>query len=205
MLIRGGAKMTNTQRLQAYIDSGKDIFTTKELQQSNIHHSALQAFIKSGKLDKIAYGVYSTPEALKDKMYILQKRNPSIIYSHETALFLHDLTDRDPLFYSVTVPSGYNTKRFIDAGLDVHLIKRNLHRVGLTQRKTVFGHDVIVYDIERTICDIIRNRNKTDADVLTQALKRYVLRKDKNLNILMNYAEQFRVIKPLRVYLEVLL
>ena len=197
--------MTNNQKLQIFIDGGNDIFTVKDLRKVNIHHASLPAFIKAGKLERIAYGVYATPEAFEDKMYILQKRNPSIIYSHGTALYLHNLTDRDPISYTITVPSGFNTKRFIDEGLCVRLIKRDLHSVGLTKKTTVFGHSINVYNLERTICDIIRDRNNMDVDIITEAIKRYVKRSDKDLNILMDSAKKFRVTQLLRNYLEVLL
>ena len=128
-----------------------------------------------------------------------------MFYSHETALFLHELTDRDPLAYCVTVPSGYNTSRLLQEGLIVRTIKKELFEVGVCTRQTVFGSDVKTYDMERTICDILRDRNNQDAAVVSDALKRYVQRKDKNLNRLMKYAGLFQVEKVLRPYLEVLI
>jgi len=59
--------------------------------------------------------------------------------------------------------------------------------------------------MERTICDIIRNRNGLDIEIVTNAMKRYTKRRDKNLPQLMRYAEIFRVSKILRSYMEVLL
>lgn len=138
-------------------------------------------------------------------MYAAQQRRPKIIYSHETALFLHDLTDRDPIGYSVTVPTGYSAVRLREDGFTVYTIKRELHEVGVSEMETMFGHTVRVYGLERTICDCLRNRNKMDIAVLTDAIKCYVKRKDKNLNTLMKMAETFRVVKPLRSYMEVLL
>ena len=41
-------------------------------------------------------------------MHPLHLRCPQAIFSHETALFFHDLTDREPLAYSITVKTGYN-------------------------------------------------------------------------------------------------
>ena len=70
---------------------------------------------------------------------------------------------------------------------------------------TPFGHSVPVYNMERTICDIIRNRNNTEIQTFQTALKQYVKRKDKDLRLLMQYATKFRVDKILRQYLEVLL
>jgi predicted transcriptional regulator of viral defense system len=138
-------------------------------------------------------------------MYVAQLRRPKIIYSHETALFLHALTDRDPVNYIVTVPTGYNATRLREERFTVFTIKRDLHEVGVTQLSTMFGHDVATYHLERTICDCLRSRNQMDIAVVTDAIKRYARRKDKNLTTLMQLAEMFNVSKPLRSYMEVLL
>lgn len=76
--------------------------------------------------------------------------------------------------------------------------------MGVSGVETMFGHLVKVYNKERTICDCLRFRNQMDIAIVTDAVKRYVKRKDRNLNILMEMAETFRVAKPLRSYLEVL-
>ena len=46
--------------------------------------------------------------------------------------FFHDLTDREPLAYSVTVKTGYNPTRLKGEGVQVFTIKAELHEVGLT-------------------------------------------------------------------------
>jgi hypothetical protein len=69
----------------------------------------------------------------------------------------------------------------------------------------MFGNSVKAYDMERTICDCLRIRNDLDIAVVTDAIKRYTKRKDKNLNQLMQMAETFKVTKQLRSYMEVLL
>ena len=130
---------------------------------------------------------------------------PKIIYSHETALFLHNLTDRDPISYTVTVPTGYNATRLRNELFTVFTIKRELHEVGITQLSTMFGNKVTAYGLERTICDCLRSRNQMDIAIVTDAIKRYAKRKDKNLNTLMRMAEMFQTTKLLRSYMEVLL
>ncbi len=121
------------------------------------------------------------------------------------ALFLHDLTDHDPIGYSITVPRRYNTSTVSEAGFTVYTVKRELYKLGVVQKKTVFGNLVNTYDLERTICDCVRSRNRMDIAVLTDGMKRYAKRSDKNLNVLMQMAEAFRITKPLRSYMEVLL
>ena len=134
-------------------------------------------------------------------MYLLHLRCPQAVFSHETALFFHDLTDREPLEYSVTVKTGYNPTRLKNEGMQVFTIKAELHEVGLITGQTPFGHNVPVYDMERTVCDVLRRRNQIEVQNFQGALKAYVRRKDKDLRTLMRYAKLFRVEKILRQYL----
>lgn len=138
-------------------------------------------------------------------MYLLHLRFSQAVFSHETALFFHDLTDREPLQYAITVKTGYNPTKLKKEGVQVFTIKAELHEVGLTTAQTPFGHTVPVYDMERTICDLLRSRSHIEMQTFQSALKAYASRRDKELRTLMYYAKLFRVEKILRQYLEVLL
>ena len=192
-------------KLSTILSQNGGIITTAQANAVGVSNERLRLFVKSGELERVAHGVYVSVDAFIDRMYIFQLQRPKIIYSHETALYLHGLTDRDPLHYSVTVPSGYNTVRLRKDGLIVFMVKPILHGLGSEQLETVFGHKIIAYGLERTICDSIRSRNQMDPTIVTDAVKRYTRRNDKNLNVLMEIAEAFRVTKLLRSYLEVLL
>jgi predicted transcriptional regulator of viral defense system len=192
-------------KLQLILTQNGGIVNTAQANKAGVSNERLRLLVKAGELERASFGVYISPDEFVDKMYAAQLRRPKIIYSHETALFLHDLTDRDPISYTVTVPTGYNATRLREDGLVVFTIKRELHEVGVTQLSTMFGHDVVVYGLERTVCDCLRSRNQMDVAVVTDAIKRYAKRKEKNLNTLMQMAETFNVAKPLRSYMEVLL
>ena len=73
--------------------------------------------------------------------------------------------------------------------------------MGITTAQTPFGHTVPVYDMERTVCDLLRSRSRIEIQTFQGALKAYARRKDKNLRTLMQYAGMFRVEKILRQYL----
>ena len=197
--------MAIPDNLQSVLALNGGTVTTVQANEAGFSNERLRLLVKSGTLERVSHGVYSLPDELLDKMYVAQLRRPKIIYSHETALFLHDLTDRDPISYTVTVPTGYNATKLRDEAFTVFTIKRELHEVGLTKKPTMFGNTVATYGIERTICDCLRSRNQMDLAIVTDAIKRYAKRKDKNLNTLMRMAETFQITKPLRSYLEVLL
>ena len=197
--------MALPEKLQSFLTQSGGMVTTAKANKVGVSNERLRLLVKAGKLERVSFGVYGSPDEFVDKMFAVQLRRPKIIYSHETALFLHDLTDRDPLNYTVTVPTGYNTTRLKEDGFSVFTIKRDLHEIGVTQLPTMFGNHVATYGLERTVCDCLRSKSKMDIAVVTDAVKRYAKRKDKNLNTLMRMAEMFNVAKPLRSYLEVLL
>jgi predicted transcriptional regulator of viral defense system len=193
------------KELQSILTQNDGMITTAQANSVGISNERLRLLLKSGKLERAVFGVYVLPDEFTDEMYATQLRRSKIIYSHETALFLHDLTDRDPISYAVTVPTGYNATKLKEDGFTVFTIKRELHELGIAKLPTIFGHTVVVYGLERTICDCLRSRNRMEIAVVTDAIKRYAGRKDKNLNTLMRMAETFSIAKPLRSYMEVLL
>jgi predicted transcriptional regulator of viral defense system len=191
--------------LQTVLTQNGGTVTAAQANAIGVSNERLRLLVKSGDLERPSFGIYVLPDEFFDKMYTAQLRRPKIIYSHETALFLHELTDRDPVSYTVTVPTGYNARNLREDGFTIFTIKRELHELGAAELTTMFGHTVTAYGLERTICDILRSRSKMDIAVVTDAIKRYAVRKDKNLNTLMRMAETFGVAKPLRSYMEVLL
>ncbi len=197
--------MDNATKLAMLIESNKGIITTKSAEGNGIPRQYLSLFAAEGKLQRVGQGIYLSPDAFEDTMYLIQCRSDKIIFSNETALYIHELTDRDPLQYSVSVPRGYGIARLQESGLVVYTVKKELHRLGKETAKTIHGRDIFVYNIERTICDIIRYRNRMDADMFAKALKRYASGKPRNHSRLMDYAKAFRIEKPVRQYMEVLL
>lgn len=126
-------------------------------------------------------------------------------FSHEEALYYHNLTDREPIQHTLTIYTGYNTKRLVDSGCKVYTVKKDLLDVGKVMVKDTYENEIPVYDVERTICDIVRSRRNIEIQEFNTALKTYAQRKDKDLNKLMSYAQLFHVDKIIRQYMEVLL
>lgn len=197
--------MTPDKALDALADQNSGVLRTGDAVAAGVSKAALRRYIAQKGFERVAHGVYLAPDAWKDSLYILGLRCPQAIFSHETALFLHDLTDREPLRYTLTVKTGYNPSGLSADGIKVYTIKRELHGLGASTATTPFGHAVAVYDIERTICDVIRSRSTVDAQCFQSAIKRYARRRDHNLPLLMDYAKAFHVERILRPYLEALL
>ncbi len=178
---------------------------TSDLTEQNIPRSYLHKLVSEGVLDKVSRGVYVMTDAIEDVMFYLQRKYPQIIYSHETALFIHGLTDRTPAVYTATVPSGYKAVQNLSENCKLYYMKRAYHDLGQIEGETSFGNTIRLYDRERTICDLIRNRNTIDTHIRTEALKKFVVSPSANFMLLSDYARNLRVETPLHQYLEVLL
>ncbi len=197
--------MKINEQLDQLLEKCGGTIQTSQALEANISKSTFYAYVKERGLEKVAQGIYVSPDAWIDPMYLLHLRYRQAIFSHETALFFHDLTDQEPVKYSITLKTGYNPSKLQADGFQVYTIKNNLHGVGMSTGKTPFGHLVPIYDMERTICDLFRSRSHIEIQVFRDALREYVRRKEKNLRTLMKYADMFHVEKQLRPYLEVLL
>ena len=197
--------MTAYERLDLLFGQNNGILKTAQVLENGITKSAFYAYAKQRGAERVAHGIYVLPDAWTDAMYLLHLRCVQAIFSHESALFFHDLTDREPTPYSITVKTGYNPASLQADGIKVYTIKKELHDMGIITMNTPFGNPVPVYDMERTICDLIRSRSGIEMQTFQDALKQYAKRKDKDLRQLMHYAQIFRVEKLLRQYLEVLL
>ena len=126
-------------------------------------------------------------------------------FSHDEAFYYYGLTDREPLVQTLTIYSGYNVHRLKEDGYKVYTVKKELLDVGKRTVKSNQGNEIPMYDLERTICDLVRSRSSIEIQDFNAVLKAYVGRKDKDLNKLMKYAKLFRVDKIIRNYMEVLL
>ena len=193
------------KKLVELIEGHNGMILSSQVDHAGIPRMFLTKLHQKGEVERIARGVYLTPEALDDEMFRIQSRYGKGIYSHGTALYLHDLTDRTPLFYTMTFPSGYHAASLSDEEIKSFYIDTRNYRIGEMMFHTPLGRTIIIYNLERTICDILRSRNQLDSYVINDAVKRYVARKDKNLNLLMEYGELFRVERIIRQTIEVLL
>ncbi len=182
-----------------------EILTREMARNAGISKYKFYQFLKENEYEQIGHGVYASKDAWVDELLVIHGRCPQGVFSHDEAFYYHGLTDREPLVHTLTMYSGYNSHRLSADGIKVYTVKKELLNIGKIIVTNNSGNDIPMYDLERTICDLIRSRSSIEAQEFNSVLKTYVSRKDKNLNRLMEYAKLFRVEKILRRYMEVLL
>ena len=193
--------MNNKEKIIRIVEKNNGILYSKDLKKHNIHRQFLKELEEAGYLKKVFRGMYTKSDKNINEFFVMSQRYQTGIYSHNTALYFYNLTDRTPIKYDMTFPSNVRIdKEYITA----HYIKSEKHLIGATKLKLEDNTTIQIYDLERTICDIIRNRNKIDPQIFNTAMKEYSKRKNKNLNLLYKYAKVFRIENKLKQYMEVL-
>lgn len=200
------ADLPRIDKLRQIMDNRQGLLLTSDLAHFDIPRTYLSIMEQNGEIERVSRGVYrSVSTFIEDELFSFQSRYGSTIFSHETALYLHDLTDRAPLAYSITAPSGYHSQVLNDSGHKIFYVSRDLFDLGVISMNTPHGNKVRTTDLERTICDIVRSRNQIDVQVRNAALKGYVKKKGRNLDRLHTYAKNFYIQNIVREYLEILL
>ena len=179
--------------------------TTAMVVAAGFSRGNIKYLVDKGMIEKSSRGIYILPEVWDDEIFNLQNRFKRGIYSHETALFLWDLTDRTPNKYHMTFPMNYNLTNPKKENIRCVQCKKEIYDLGIEEVPTPGGNAVRAYSVERTLCDILKPHSRVDIQVVTEAFKRYASNSDKNIPALSELAKLLKVEIKLRSYLEVLL
>ena len=200
------ASMTNFEKISKIIKSNGGYVTGRDVSEANIPTSALSQYIKKYNLIKQCPGFYSTEDWMADDYFIFQYQYPKLIYSFYGAAYLHRLGDFIPTSLEATAPKNYRPFPLPRDGVILHTDTRDTtYNLGISEVETSFGNKVRVYNIEKTVCDFIRNRGKLDLESFVKCVTWYSKRKDKNVNRLIQYARIMKIEDKVNSLMEVLL
>lgn len=194
--------------MQAIIDLAKasgGLVTTSQVVGAGIPRARISDMVRAGELERVQRGVYCLADAWEDEFLATQLRFPKGIFSDGTALFLHGYTDRTPLYLTMTFPRSYRATKARESGIEVRTCADEVLDLGLATVRTSYGNEVRAYDLERTLCDVVRGRRVVDVQVVNPAMRQYVRNSARDVQKLLGYARALGVEKKIRNYLEVLL
>jgi predicted transcriptional regulator of viral defense system len=196
--------MDTVEKVYALLQERGGYLTTKEAQNNGLNNKTMQRIAERGLIERAAHGLYINPDVFLDPFFVMQYRCPRGVFSNETALFLHGFSDRDPLRLMMTIPSGWNSKMLPDDNIVFFYGNPKKMRLGVCETETPYGMKVKAYDIERTLCDCLKNIDKLDRDIVLTALKLYVKSEYRDSAKLLEYASALKIRDIVYRYLEVL-
>lgn len=177
---------------------------TKDVTDNNIPRTYLTKLIKENKIERVSRGVYIKKNVLVDEFIVLQSKSKYAIYSNTTALYLHGFSNRIPIRYDITIKSGYKGSLQKEDNVNLFYTKNELLDLGVINYKLDSGNIIRVYDLDKTICDIIKNKKKIDAEIFNKAIREYFYSKKKNTLKLYEYAKKMNIYNKVRDTFEVL-
>lgn len=168
-----------------------------EAEYKRIHRAA-----KRGELTRLRSGVYASPDALLDTMLDIERIVPGGVVCLYNAWSHYQLTTTIPPAFCVAVER--KRKVVIPPTLPITLYYWKEENLSLGVIEDVLsGHTVRITNIERSVCDAVKYRNKIGLDVCAEIVRTYLRKEGRNLSLLTEYAKRLRVWSTLKNYLEI--
>ena len=165
--------MKKIEKLDSLLTRGKGYVKTSEALALGISAPYFYDFVSKRSLVRVARGLYKSDDSWEDELYVISALNQRVCFSHETALFLNELMEREPFEITVSAPRGYNASHLRKRKIRIFQLREELYLIGKTTLYTPLGHVVASYDKERAICDLLGNKDNTDIQIFQTAVKLY--------------------------------
>lgn len=204
--------MDKKENLAAIFLNNLGIVSTKKLNQAGISNYQIRKLLAENKITRISRGNYSYDEFHLYDYEIISSLFPEAILYLESALLLHEYTDRIPNEWKIAVGRNRRRDRYDIhyPRIKAHFIEEDILEIGVMEIETYLDekdqHKKIVtkiYDKDKTICDIIKHRNKIDKEVFNKAIRHYIEDNDKNLHHLYQYARELNILGIVETYIGV--
>lgn len=196
MKVNGGF-VNNENKIQEFLKSNYGYISTAELVSLGINKPMIKKFVDNGMLRKVSHGLYIDSNKLQDDEYIFQKRYPEAIFSYNTALYFLNLSNQPPHNVEITL----SNKKRIKCDYEVHYVSDKYYDIGITEIKSIFGNPIKVYNAERSICDMLRDKY-FELELQNHILRSYFHSKDKNIDRLLEYAKIFKIYDKVNTLVE---
>ena len=181
-----------------------EIITPAQLEKKGISRVYLSRMEEEGIIERIDRGIYVTKDFKYDEYYLFQLKYPKAIFSYNTALYFYEMTERTPIKMDVTVYREYNPHRFKDL-VNVYKISKELYNLGVTEKKSPQGMKVKTYNLERTVCDIIKDKDSIDIEIRNKAIKKAIKSKEFNASKMFEYAKKMNIYDKVKNYMEAII
>lgn len=181
--------MEYSEKIKEALEKNNGYITTQELKELGVSKAMIPKYVSLGLIRKVKFGLFMDNNIIEDEFYILEKKYPAVIYSYGTALYFLKLINELPEKIDITI----KRKDKVRGDYQVHYIVDKLHSIGVIEVPSMYGNPIKIYNAERCICDILRAPGVLDIELEKKILATYFKSKDKDLKLLLKYAEIFNI------------
>ena len=191
----------NENKLINFLNQNNGYIKTRDFEKLGISRPSIQRYIDKKIIRKVSRGLYIDNTLIEDEFYILQQKFSNIVFSYNTACYLLNLSDRAPYKIDVTTLNHNN----ICEDLQIHYVTKDKFDIGIIKIESPYGNPIKIYNAERSICDLLRNKNEVDIELYNKIINNYFKQPKKDLIILEEYAKIFNIHEKFENIMEVLI
>lgn len=181
-------------------DKKGGVITVEELQTLGVTRKAIYELVKYEYLEKVDLGVYRKKGVESDVLYEIQKQFPGGVFSLETSLYIHNLSDYIPEKWGMTFYTHSHAPTIAERNLHVRYTEK--FEDGVVEVPSKFGNPLKTYSKERTLAEICRGSYKIDPVIINHAYLEYSKLPDKKPLEIYKYSEQFLGAKKVVDYIK---
>lgn len=188
------------ERITDIVNQRGGIVSAKDLTRAE--YTRVLRAVGRGELIKVRQGVYATPQSLVNTMVDVEKIVPNGVICLYNAWAYHKLSTTIPPSVCIAIETKRKVRLPDDTSVQLYYWKKEYLHFGIEEQE-YSGYKVRITDLERSVCDAIKYRNKIGLDLCGEVVRSYLKRTDRNLSKLYVYAKRLRVANVLNNYLEI--
>ena len=188
------------ERITDIVNQRGGIVLAKDLTRAE--YTRVLRAVGRGELIKVRQGVYATPQSLVNTMVDVEKIVPNGVICLYNAWAYHKLSTTIPPSVCIAIETKRKVRLPDDTSVQLYYWKKEYLHFGIEEQE-YSGYKVRITDLERSVCDAIKYRNKIGLDLCGEVVRSYLKRTDRSLSKLYVYAKRLRVANLLNNYLEI--
>lgn len=188
------------ERITDIVNQRGGIVSAKDLTRAE--YTRVLRAVGRGELIKVRQGVYATPQSLVNTMVDVEKIVPNGVICLYNAWAYHKLSTTIPPTVCIAIETKRKVRLPDDTSVQLYYWKKEYLHFGIEEQE-YSGYKVRITDLERSVCDAIKYRNKIGLDLCGEVVRSYLKRTDRSLSKLYVYAKRLRVANVLNNYLEI--
>lgn len=196
--------MNSPSNIQQLFERGNGIVGVKTLLENGVSYYDINGLLADAVIVRLKRGVYKWAAKETDEMAEVARMVPGGVFCLLSAAFYYGLTTTVPAGHHLAIPDDRKVVLPDYPPIQLYFWNETPYSLGLTTAE-LEGGSINIYDLEKTVCDAIRHRNKIGFEVLKEILKNYLDRKDRNLNRLHLYSKQLNIFNKVDEFVKILL
>lgn len=181
------------------------ILKTIDLQNIGINSRKIKKLVEDNVIRRVKQGYYEQNEVIYPEEVLIAKLFPDAVIYLESALNYYGYTDRIPREWQIAVDKDREKtqyKKLIYPKIKPFYIEKENLEIGLDSIE-LGGEKIKIFNRDRTICDVLRYKNKIEKEVFNKAIQNYLKDPKKNITKLYKYSKKLKVLSKVETYIGV--